>query len=127
MSIQFRMTQLSRPAADNLCMKTNFEATEEEAKAFTRHTRGTLKRRIDPQPWSDGRGLWMWRRLDSKREFDVAWVDGVADDMLDDKCPHAKSGRVFWQNDHGLKVKAESVRAEKTSEGWFWVVMWRVA
>ena len=108
-------------------MKTNFEATEEEAKAFTSHQRGTIQRRIDPQPWNDGRGLWMWKRPDSKREFDVAWVDGMADDMMDDACPHARRGRVFWQNERGLKVKATLVRAEKTPEGWFWVIMWRVA
>jgi hypothetical protein len=110
-------------------MKTSFEATEEEANAFTRYTRGTLQRRIDPQPWSggDGRGLWVWKRPDSKRAFDVAWVEGMADDMMDDACPHAKRGRVFWTSERGLKVKAESVRAEKTPEGWFWVIMWRVA
>jgi len=94
---------------------------------FTRSTRGKIQRRIDPQPWSDGRGLLMWRRVDSPREFDVAWVAGMADDMLDEKCPHAKRGRVFWKSQGGLKVKAESVRAEKTPEGWFWVIMWRVA
>lgn len=121
------LTQLSRPAADNLLMKTKFGATEEEAKAFTRHTRGTLQRRIDPQPWSKGSGMWMWKRPGSKREFDVAWVEGMADDMMDDACPLARRGRVFWQNDRGLKVRAESVRAEKTADGWMWVIMWRVA
>jgi len=108
-------------------MKQTFEPTEEEARAVTRSTRGTIQRRIDPQPWSDGAGMWMWRRIDSPREFDVAWMEGMADDMLDEKCPHAKRGRVFWTSDRGLKIKAESVRAEKTEDGWFWVIMWRVA
>lgn len=107
--------------------KTEFQPTEEETKAFIRSTRGALQRRIDPQPWSYGSGLWMWRRLDSPREFDVAWVEGAADDMLDEKCPLAKRGRIFWTSERGLKVKAESVRAEKTADGWMWVVMWRVA
>lgn len=112
---------------DNLGMKPTFEPTEEEAKTFTRTSRGTIQRRIEPQPWSNGDDLWMWRRHDSLREFDVGWVAGRADDMMDEKCPLAKRGRVFWRNDRGLQVKAESVRAEKTAAGWFWVIMWRVA
>lgn len=108
-------------------MTTTFQPTEEEAKAFASHRRGTLQRRMDPQPWADGRGLWLWRRLDSPREFDVSWVGGMEDNLLDDKCPHAKRGRVFWKNERGLKVRAESVRTEKTPDGWFWVIMWRVA
>jgi hypothetical protein len=108
-------------------MKTTFEPTDDEAKSFMRSTRGTLQRPIDPQPWSNGSGMWMWKRPASAREFDVAWVEGMADDMLDEKCPHAKRGRIFWASDRGLKVKAESVRADKTPEGWMWVIMWRVA
>lgn len=121
------LTQLLQRMPDNQRMTTTFQPTEEESKAFTRYNRGTLKRRIDPQPWTNGDRLWMWKRSQVKREFDVAWVEGMADDMMDDKCTHAKQGRVFWKNDRGLKVKAESVRAEKTSDGWFWVIMWRVA
>lgn len=108
-------------------MKTNFEPTEEEIESFMRSTRGMIQRRIDPQPWSNGSGLWMWKRSSSPREFDVAWVEGMADDMMDEKCPHAKRGRIFWSSDRGLKIKAESVRAEQTPEGWMWVIMWRVA
>lgn len=108
-------------------MATHFEPTEEEAKSFTRQQRGTIQRRIDPQPWSDGRDMWMWKRPGSQREFDVAWVERMADDLMDSACPLAKSGRVFWKNDRGLKVKAESVRAERMTEGWVWVIMWRVA
>lgn len=112
---------------DTWDMKTNFYPTEEEEEAFARSTRGTIQRRIEPQPWGDGRGLWMWKRTGSPREFDVGWVDGAVDDLLDDRCPHAKRGRVFWTSEHGLKVRAESVRAEKTQDGWVWVIMWRVA
>lgn len=65
--------------------------------------------------------------MDSPREFDVAWVEGMADDMMDANCPLAKRGRVFWKGDRGVKIKAESVRAEKTPAGWMWVIMWRVA
>ena len=110
-------------------MKTNFQPTDEEAKELLRYTRGVIKRCIDPQPWSTGEGMWMWRRVGSPREFDVAWAEGMADDMMDEKCPYAKRGRVFWTSEAGkkviAKVKAESVRAEKTPEGWFWVIMWR--
>lgn len=108
-------------------MATNFEPTEEEAKSFMRQQRGTIRRRIDPQPWSNGPNLWMWKRPTSPREFDVAWVERMADDLMDSACPHAKSGRMLWKNALGLKVKAESVRAEQTPEGWMWVIMWRVA
>lgn len=108
-------------------MTTTFQPTEDEAKSFTRHTRGTIQRRIEPQPWNNGDGLWMWKRQESPREFDVAWVEGMADDMMDEKCHHAKRGRMLWTSEYGLKVKAESVRAEQTPEGWVWVIMWRVA
>lgn len=107
--------------------KPAFVATEEEATTFLRSTRGLIQRRIDPQPWSDGRGLWMWRRVDSPRDFDVAWVAGMADNLLDSKCPIAKRGQIFWTSERGLKVKAEAVRTEKTPDGWMWVVLWRVA
>jgi hypothetical protein len=107
--------------------KMGFQPTEDEVKAFERTHRGTINRRIEPQPWSNGAGLWMWRHIDSPREWDVAWVDGMADDMLDVHCPFAKGGRVFWASPRGLKAKAESVRAEKTADGWMWVVMWRAA
>jgi hypothetical protein len=108
-------------------MKTTFHPTEEEASEFKRHARGTIQRRIEPQPWSKGDRMWMWRRPDSKREFDVAWVEGMADDMMDDACPHAKRGRVLWVSDGGIKIKAESVRAERLEQEWFWVILWRVA
>lgn len=108
-------------------MKTNFQPTEEEEKSFMRQTRGAIQRRIEPQPWDDGSGLWKWKTVDSPREFDVAWVEGMADDMLDAHCPHAKRGRVLWTNERGEKVKATDVRAERLADGWFWVIMWRAA
>jgi hypothetical protein len=121
------LTQLLRRRGDNLYMATNFEPTEDELKAFMRSARGTIRRRIDPQPWPDGDRMWMWKRPDSPREFDVAWVERFADDFMDDACPLAKRGRVFWKNERGLKIKAESVRAENMADGWQWVIMWRVA
>ena len=109
-------------------MKTTFHPTEEEAREFKRYKRGTIQRRIEPQPWKWGPDgdLWAWKRPESKRKVDVAWVDGVSDDMLDAHCPHATRG-MFWTSDRGLKIRAESVRAERLEDGWFWVILWRVA
>lgn len=110
-------------------MKTAFQPTEDERRGFIGHTRGRVERRIVPQPWTwrpDG-DLWAWKSPGSKREVDVAWVAGAADAMLDAHCPHAKRGRILWKSESGLKIKAESVRAERLSNGWFWVIMWRVA
>lgn len=109
--------------------KQAFVPTDDEAKTLDGQSRGELRRRIEPQPWAfnGDSTLMAWRAPSSEREFDVAWVVGQADDMMDDHCPITKRGRTFHTTPRGAKIRAIDVRASQGPSGWEWVVMWRQA